>query len=80
MADPLGNGKGIPARTVRDRARAWGTKVPSKPQLSGYCAIHGMVHDGPCNPAKPDVDAEEVSRSGGSSKLPGMKPPFKLGG
>jgi len=79
--DPLSyKGSGLPHRTPRSQARAHGTKVPEKPQISGYCGLHGMVHNGACPTNKVDADAEEISRAGGGAKLPTMKPPFKLGG
>lgn len=82
MADPLKYKRsGLPHRTARDRARAWGAKVPPLPSAQGFCPTHGLVHgDGKCNTAAVDADAEAVSRSGGTSNPPRTLTPFKLGG
>ncbi len=73
---------GYPGRTPRTRARGMGAKVPEKPQLDGYCTVHGMPHvSGACSYAGADAEAEQISRSGAAqAKSPMTIKPFKLGG
>lgn len=85
MATPLKFSKsGIPHRTARTIARSAGGKIAKLPPLpsdNGYCAAHGTPHDmGGCDSGKKLSPAEEISRAGGSAKLPVNIKPFKLGG
>lgn len=71
---------GLPHRTSRTQAIAHGAKVPATPQEpSGYCAAHGMPAD-TCKTDEVDAAASEVSRSGGTAKLPVNISPIRLGG
>lgn len=68
-----------PHRTARTIAIAHGAKVPPKPVApDGYdsqCGVpNGAVKSAPEDPAA------EISRSGGTAKLPVNISPFKLGG
>lgn len=82
MADPLSyKSSGLPHRRGRDRARAWGSKVPVLPSSNGYCTVHGNQHEsGGCNPMAQDATATAISAAGGTSKRPSPYTPFKLGG